>query len=407
MSRKGKARELTVGITLTLALALFAGIVTMLGEQTRMLRPRITYTTKVSNSLGLKAGSPVLMGGVQIGTILSVDLPRDLKGTGIDVALGVDHAFQDRIRLDSKATVGFITLLSGEKFVDISAGDPAQPAMLDGGFIPPAKSETLFEAGQNVADNVGAVSEQLKEILAKLNAGEGLLGRIVTQKDPYFGQDVMERLNTTLERTNSVLDRVDRGEGVAGRLLSDKQYADETLGSIRSAAARLDRVLELIETKQGAAGELIQPDGTGRQILDDLKATTASLRKVSERLEGQTGLLGRLLNDPEYSEAVARDLHAISQSLASILGKVDRGEGTVGGLVNDPAVYQGLKDVVKGIQSSKTAKSVVRHYGNKGAKLQDKEPPEPKPQPLPAPDSPPAVPPPPGEGGGSGSPGAP
>jgi hypothetical protein len=53
--------------------------------------------------------------------------------------------------------------------------------------------------------------------------------------------------------------------------------------------------------------------------------------------------------------------------VASITGKIDRGEGSVGAFVNDPAVYDGLRDVVTGLQDSRFLKWMVRRYGRKGA----------------------------------------
>jgi hypothetical protein len=52
---------------------------------------------------------------------------------------------------------------------------------------------------------------------------------------------------------------------------------------------------------------------------------------------------------------------------------VDSGKGTLGGIINDPEVYEGLKDVVGGLQKSRVGKGLIRHYGKKGAKEKGEE----------------------------------
>lgn len=409
MKREGKARELTVGITLTLALVVFASLVMLLGREKRIFHAQHDYETTVSNSLGLKDGSPVVMGGVQIGTVTSVALPKNLRGAGIEVKLSVDRIYGDRVRVGSIASVGFITLLSGEKFINISPGDPDKPTLPDGAMIPPDTSSTLLETGQSVAENLAKVTSDMRELLEGVNQGEGLIGRLLKEQEPFFGQRFLDGAETAIERTNQLIEKIDRGEGTLGRLLSDREYADETLGSLRSAAVRMDRVLEMIETKKGAVGELVQEDGQGKQAIMDLRSAAGSLKTASARLESSTGLVGRLLNDQEYSEKMARDLETISASLASIMEKIDKGQGTVGGLINDPTVLQGIQDIIGGIRKSKTAKFLLRHYGKKGAKASAKEegaspvPPS-APEDLPPPSAPPAAPEPPSESPGGVSP---
>lgn len=400
MKREGKARELTVGITLTLALVVFASLVLLLGREKRLFHAKHDYETTVSNSLGLKAGSPVVMGGVQIGTVTSVELPHDVGGSGIEVKMSVDRGYGDRIRIGSIASVGYITLLSGEKYIGISPGDPEKSILPDGALIPPDTSSTLLETGQNVAENLAKVTNDMRELLEGVNKGEGLIGRLLKDHDPYLGQQVLEGARTTIERMNTLVERVDKGEGTVGRLLSDRQYADDTLGSIKSAAARLDRVLDLVETKKGAAGELVQENGEGKQIIAELHTAVTSLKTTAGRLEANTGIVGRLLNDQDYSEQIARDLHTISSSLASIMEKIDKGEGSLGAFINDPSIAQGVQDIVGGIRRSKTAKFLLRHYGKKGAKEAAKEPP-PRVVPNPDPGETPQVPNPQPEGGRS------
>ena len=95
-------------------------------------------------------------------------------------------------------------------------------------------------------------------------------------------------------------------------------------------------------------------------------------------------MAGRLLKDDESARILIQNLEKTTRHLESITSKMDRGEGTVGALINDPEVYQGLRDVVAGINKSRVGKGVIHHYQKKGIEERD----ETSPQTEPAPDNP-------------------
>ena len=122
------------------------------------------------------------------------------------------------------------------------------------------------------------------------------------------------------------------------------------------------------------------------------------LRMLAGQPVSEATFIGRLMHDESYADALLQKINSAATHADSILRKVDSGKGTLGGIINDPEVYQGLKDVVSGIQQSRVGKGIVRHYGKKGAKEraegeegesgkdQGKEgaqPGEPQPQPTP------------------------
>ena len=155
--------------------------------------------------------------------------------------------------------------------------------------------------------------------------------------------------------------------------------------------AEFDRI-STVEALEGALAQLSDPRGKGAALIEELRAGAASFRQTAETLERGEGTIGRLLHDKQYADGLLKKIDRSVGHLDSILGKIDRGEGTLGGIVNDPAVYEGLRDVVAGIQKSRLGKGMIRHYGKKGAEQRqeqdeeekDKEkdaPPDPGPNP--------------------------
>ena len=118
-------------------------------------------------------------------------------------------------------------------------------------------------------------------------------------------------------------------------------------------------------------GEFLKEGGTGEQLLVDIRDAAGSLKRTAARLEADDNLVGKMLNDPEYSEQLADDLQGLLANLNDITGKINRGEGTLGALVNDRAVYDGMEEIVAGVNDSGFARWLMRRYQKKGIKVQD------------------------------------
>jgi phospholipid/cholesterol/gamma-HCH transport system substrate-binding protein len=121
---------------------------------------------------------------------------------------------------------------------------------------------------------------------------------------------------------------------------------------------------------------MLAPGGKGDLLIDNLLEATGDLKKVTAQLKSGKGLAGRMLGDDATAQRILSNLDKTTKNLASITGKMDRGEGTVGALINDPEVYQGLRDVVAGVQKSKMGKGIIHHYQKKGSKIPGETPEE-------------------------------
>lgn len=367
---KRRARDLTVGVLFALALTILALTIMAVGGESRLFVRKSYFSVIFPTTEGLRAGSPVKMAGVEVGTVAAIQLSTRPTEPGIEVRVGVDQAFAERVREDSRAALRILQLLSGEKFVEIIPGSPDSPLLPPGSVIEPVQERAILEQAAVTAENLNEITISLKKVLGALERGEGLMGQMIT--DPEFGQQGLAALRGTLENLERLTGDLLEGRGFAGRLLYDERFASK-VDSLSIALDNLARLLSGIDTDRGALGALVRDDGAGKQAIEDLRAAAASLREVAARLESDEGLFGRLLNDREYSEAVARDLRRMLGNLAEISEKINQGEGTLGALVNDRTVHDGLEDVVAGLNDSKFAKWLLKHYRKRGIEVQEPE----------------------------------
>src|SRR5258706_551384 len=124
-------REKKVGIFVFAGLAITILSVFLIGEQRRLWVSKVRYETSFENVAGLREGSPVRMGGVDIGDVVKVGHTADAKDPRIHVTMSIVKREADRIRDDTVASVGNKGLL-GDKMIELSAGmgerlDPSHP----------------------------------------------------------------------------------------------------------------------------------------------------------------------------------------------------------------------------------------------------------------------------------------
>lgn len=366
---RDRGKDLSVGALFALALIILAFTLMSVGGDSRIFSDRTEFRVVFPNTTGLAEGSPVQMSGVLVGGVDSIRLSPDPGESGIEVVIGVDKIYAERVREDSQAALRILQLLSGEKFVEITPGSATVPALESGALISPQQDPELLQQAAVAAENLSHITVSLKNILDKLESGEGLIGQMIS--DPEFGRDGLQSLANTVENLEMLTGDLvqDRGKdsGFLSRVLYDQTFAAK-VDDLGLAIGRFAEVMQAIDAEQGAVGEMLREDGAGQQALIDLREAAGSMRRFAAGLESDESFVGRLVNDPQYGEALATDLRTMVGNLAEITDKINSGDGTMGALVNERALYAGLEQVVAGVNDSKFGRWLLRRYQKKGIK---------------------------------------
>jgi phospholipid/cholesterol/gamma-HCH transport system substrate-binding protein len=369
---RSSTREATVGAFLALALIVLAAGIMAVGGESRLFSRKASYRVVFAATDGLIVGSPVKMGGVQVGTVTSLKLPTDPGAHGVEVSLGIQRSYASRVRQGSEASQKFLQYLSGEKYVELTPGDPNQPAVPEGELLPSSKGSRLFEQSEDIADNFNAITISLKAILEPLQKGEGLLGQVI--QNPEFGKEGMAKIEATFDNILEITHGIKEGHGTVGRLLTDEELADR-LNDLGSAVQDLSIVMQRVARGDGAIGSLTKPGGDAELAIADFRESAAALKRVTARLESKDGLFGKLLYDDAYANELSGNLQSALKDLAAVAKKVNDGTGTLGALVNDRVLYDSATDVIAGVNDSKFARWMLRHYQKQGIEAPPKPPP--------------------------------
>src|ERR1041385_3620774 len=286
----------------------------------------------------------------------------------------VDKKSSDLIRTDSRARLKKLGLLAGDSYIDISPGSPHFDALEAGANIPAARQtnvDQLISSGEDLVDNFVQISYSLKNVLGRIDRGEGLIGELTTA--PETKQRVTDTFLTTINKTNAILAHVESGKGVLGKLVYDDKYADELTGSLASAAKSLQTVTANVATSfQKGDGMLpaLLHDAEGKKkvydLVDNLRVTSGNLANFTTSLQNGQGLLPRLMNDKQYADQSLAEFTNLVHQLDDAVSKLNNGQGTAGKIINDPSVYESINDILIGINESKMLRWLIRNRQQKG-----------------------------------------
>ena len=365
-----RSSSVAVGAMFILGLLVISVTIMAVGQDSRLFSQKAKFMVIFPTTDGLMVGSPVKIAGVQVGTVTAVRLPTDPSRDGIEVEVGIDVQYAERIREDSMAALRILQLLTGEKFVEIIAGSAGVPQMSAGSEIPSAQDPEILAQAAVAAENLNDITVSLKKILGSLESGEGLIGQMIT--DPEFGREGLEALYGTVSNLEQLTNDMTKGTGFVSRLLYDDDVS-ASLDYLGSAMQDFAEMMAAVNPDEGALAALLQEGGAGQQILENMRSASQSLDVVLARLEAGEGFMGQLLVESEYQGDLAKDFGRILSNLAEITEKINRGEGTLGLLVNDRVVHDGLEEVVAGVGNSKFANWLLRHYQKKGIKFEENQ----------------------------------
>jgi phospholipid/cholesterol/gamma-HCH transport system substrate-binding protein len=374
MAPTPKNKTIRVGLLVSGALAVLMVFIFFIGSEQKIFARKNEYEVRFESVAGLSQGNPVRISGVTVGVVKDIRLPRDPKQKDVEISLMVDRKYEERIRGDSRARLKKLGLLAGDNYIDITPGNPRLP-MLEPGAIIPAQRQTnvdqLISSGEDLVDNFVQISYSLKNILGRVDRGEGLIGELTST--PETKQRLTDTLLTTLNKTNAILSHVESGRGVVGKLVYDDKYGEQLTASLSSSAQSLQVLIadvqKSLQSGNGMLPTLLNDPEGKKQVYDlvgNLRTTSANLATFSQSLQSGQGLVPRLLNDKAYGDQALSEFTGLVQQLNETVRKINAGEGTAGKLVSDPSLYESVNDILIGINESKLLRWLIRSRQQSG-----------------------------------------
>ncbi len=175
---KEKNYKWKLGLFAVAALVIAIGAIYYIGKQKNKFGSVLHISALFNSVSGLKIGSNVRLGGIDIGTVDGISLVTD---TSVQVEMIIQKKVQKFIKKDAKASISSEGLM-GDKVIAIVAGTPGQPAVNDGDIMAtlhPIETDQIMASLKVSADNAAVITGNLADISSRINHGQGALGKLL------------------------------------------------------------------------------------------------------------------------------------------------------------------------------------------------------------------------------------
>lgn len=347
-----RGRTLKVGVFALGALVLSIIAVFLIGDNRRSWDSKRHFTAKFKDVGGLKPGSPVRMGGIDVGQVTAVghdDKNPDDHLIYVTVAVAKTEAV--RVKPDTQAKVAGKGLL-GDKMIVLEGGSAGAD---------PAPDKSTISSDLDAKDFMG----RLDEISAKADLTmEAVKKTSESLADPQMAED----LKGSVKSLRIILDGVaNNKDGAAHKFIFDPEEGkriDRILANLEATSANAAHasadardIANRAKTGPGLVHTLVYDD----QLATGTTGTMVELHNSLKALRTGNGLGHAVVYGDDNTQHVMGNVNAMSDDLREIVANVKAGRGTIGALLVDPTVYEDIKSLVGNVERNQVLRALVRY----------------------------------------------
>jgi phospholipid/cholesterol/gamma-HCH transport system substrate-binding protein len=232
-SQKYKVR---LGLFVAGGLAIFILAIFIIGKQKNLFNPVFKLTTTFYNVSGLQVGNNIRFSGINIGTVDNIHIIND---STVRVDMMIRKEVHQFIKTDCEVAIGSEGLI-GDKLITITQGSPDARLAKEGQELAstePVETDAIMASLQVTAQNAEIITQQLAEIMTKINTGRGTMGRLIQDTT------IAENLNQTIVNLKTSSKGLDENMKAAKHSILFKGYFK------KKAKAAEEKKTEAIEQK--------------------------------------------------------------------------------------------------------------------------------------------------------------
>ena len=349
------SKDVKVGAFVLAGLTAIGAVIFLIGDERQIFNSKVKYSTEFEDVQGLRRGSPVRMGGVDIGTVVGVDYATAANDKNIHVRMSISLDDARRIRKDSIATIEGKGLL-GDKMIVVTVGAVGQPQLPEGSEIPSRAAEDMSK----LIGRISNISGQVEKVVNNLERATSSLSDEKLQGD----------VRNSVASLAHILDSVDRGDGYIGKLLHDPAESarlSQLMGNLQQTSAELTRttqsvnqILARVNTGPGFAHEVVYGED-GAKAIAQVGKVADELGTALKGIREGNGLARSVIYGDDSSQAMMSNLNQASADFRQVVSDMRAGKGTLGALLVDPSVYEDLKLMLGNVERNRTLRALVRY----------------------------------------------
>jgi phospholipid/cholesterol/gamma-HCH transport system substrate-binding protein len=278
-SQKYKVR---LGLFVAGGLALFVLAIFIIGKQKNLFNPVFKLTTTFYNVSGLQVGNNIRFSGINVGT---VDNIRIINDSTVMVEMLIRKEVHQFIKSDCEVAIGSEGLI-GDRLLIISQGSSEAPLAKEGQSLAsgePVEMDDIVASFQVSAKHTEVVTQQLAEVMLKVNSGRGTLGRLI--HDTIIAEDINQTIVNFKNSSNGLEATIADTKKDVSAIMASFQV---TAGNAEVSTQQLEDIMVSINGGNGIIGRLIYDTASAENIdqtIINLKSSSKSLDENMEALK--------------------------------------------------------------------------------------------------------------------------
>lgn len=291
-----------MGVFVTFSAVMLAITVYLIGQKQDMFSDTFQLKVIFNNVNGLQPGNNVRFSGINVGSVLAVDIQND---STIEVTVRIRENLREHIKKNAVATIGTDGLM-GNMLINISPGRGEATVVQNGDRLQSfsrIKTDDILKTLTTTNENAAILTSDLVEVVQEIKHGQGTISYLLY--DTTMRMEVMTAVNNlrkATEQTNALLAQVkqistevNEGRGLAGWLINDTLTRDkihETLNSLQQASNKIDSSTDSLNhlvTELSAGNGPIPALMKDTVMVNDLRQTLKNLNlgtgKFNEDME--------------------------------------------------------------------------------------------------------------------------
>ncbi len=346
------AREAKVGAFVLAGLVMLGAMVFLIGEERALFSSKTEYVGVFEDVEGLKRGAPVRMGGIDVGSVRSIEYSEKVEDNQLYVHMKIVESASGRIREDSRISIAPKGLL-GDKMLEITVGSHESKPIPAGGTVTRGARDDMFSRIDKLGEKASSVMDNLEKTTSSL-----------------ADEQLREDLKSSVHSLKNILTSLDKGDGYAARFINNPEEADKiskTLTALQQSSFELNRtvhkvgnIVDRVERGPGFAHTVIYGDAptkTLEQFGNAAGEVATTLRGIREG----DGVAHSLIYGDKGSQQFMKNLNEMSGDMRKIVADVRAGKGTLGALLVDPSIYEDIKMVLGNVSRNKALRALVRY----------------------------------------------
>ncbi len=184
--------KVRLGLFIIGGILLLVATVFIIGKKNNLFDPVFRLTSDFYNVSGLQVGNNIRFSGITVGTVNDITIIND---STVRVEMLIRNDVKKFIKTDSKAAIGSEGII-GDRLIIISQGGSDAAVVKAGQKLEstePIETDDIMASLQITAANSEIITDQLSEVMIKINSGNGTLGRLIN--DPTIANNLGQSIS--------------------------------------------------------------------------------------------------------------------------------------------------------------------------------------------------------------------